>query len=298
METIQSFITNNKNYKSPRFITPKGIMLHSVGVGQPKASVFVNNYNKSTCGVSVHGFIDAITGDFYQTMPFNYRAGHCGSSANNTHIAIEMCEPSYIKYVNGASFTCSNIEKAREQAKTAYQGAVRVFAELCMMYNLNPDTDIISHNEGRLKGIASAHYDPEHLWKGLNIDYTMDGFREDVKKAMKKDEWKHNDKGYWYEYADGTYPKSEWKEIDGSWYYFNEKGYALCNAWIKYKDKWYYLGEDRKMVYDNFVDWKGKRYYLSSSGAMYIGLKTIKGSLYYFANDGHLCFTNENGELK
>lgn len=129
----------------------------------------------------------------------------------------------------------------------------------------------------------------------------MQYIADEVNKLLvpqKVDEWKHNDKGYWYEYADGSYPKSEWKEIDGSWYYFNEKGYALCNAWIKYKDKWYYLGEDRKMVYDNFVDWKGKRYYLSSSGAMYVGLKTIKGSLYYFANDGHLCFTNENGELK
>lgn len=128
----------------------------------------------------------------------------------------------------------------------------------------------------------------------------MQYIADEVNKLLvpqKVDEWKHNDKGYWYEYADGTYPKSEWKEIDGSWYYFNEKGYALCNAWIKYKDKWYYLGEDRKMVYDNFVDYKGKRYYLSSSGAMYIGLKTINGSLYYFANDGHLCFTNENGEL-
>ena len=128
----------------------------------------------------------------------------------------------------------------------------------------------------------------------------MQYIADEVNKLLeppKVDEWKHNDKGYWYEYADGTYPKSEWKEIDGSWYYFNEKGYALCNAWIKYKDKWYYLGEDRKMVYDNFVDYKGKRYYLSSSGAMYIGLKTINGSLYYFANDGHLCFTNEYGEL-
>ena len=128
----------------------------------------------------------------------------------------------------------------------------------------------------------------------------MQYIADEVNKLLvpqKVDEWKHNDKGYWYEYADGTYPKSEWKEIDGNWYYFNDKGYALCNSWIKYKDKWYYLGEDRKMVYDNFVDYKGKRYYLSSSGAMYIGLKTIKGSLYYFANDGHLCFTNENGEL-
>jgi hypothetical protein len=33
-------------------------------------------------------------------------------------------------------------------------------------------------------GIASAHADPEHLWKQLNMNYTMDTFRKDVKNAM------------------------------------------------------------------------------------------------------------------
>ena len=45
-------------------------------------------------------------------------------------------------------------------------------------------TDIVSHNEGYYRGIASAHVDPEHLWKGLGMGYTMDGFRNDVKNAM------------------------------------------------------------------------------------------------------------------
>lgn len=297
MKTIESYITNNLNFKSPRYITPKGIMLHSVGCPQPKASVFVNNYNKSTCGVSVHGFIDANNGDFYQTMPFNYRAGHCGASANNTHIAIEMCEPSCIKYTSGTSFTCTDLTKAREQAATAYYSAVDKFAEICQQYDLNPDTDIISHNEGRIKGVASAHYDPEHLWNGLGMDFTMDGFRQDVKNAMKKDEWKHNDKGYWYEYKDGTYPKSEWLKIDGDWYYFNEKGYALCNAWLKYNDYWYYFDEERKMVHDKFVDYKNKKYYICDNGKMIIGLHTINNKTYYFANDGHLCHTDTDGSL-
>jgi cell division protein FtsN len=32
--------------------------------------------------------------------------------------------------------------------------------------------------------VASNHADPEHLWKGLKLAYTMDGFRKDVKEAM------------------------------------------------------------------------------------------------------------------
>jgi len=43
---------------------------------------------------------------------------------------------------------------------------------------------IVSHKEGCAMGIASNHGDPDHLWKGLGLSYTMDGFRSDVKKAI------------------------------------------------------------------------------------------------------------------
>ena len=57
---------------------------------------------------------------------------------------------------------------------------------LCKKYNLNPTADgvILSHREGYKRGIASNHGDPEHLWNGLGLSYTMDGFRKDVKAAM------------------------------------------------------------------------------------------------------------------
>ncbi len=71
-------------------------------------------------------------------------------------------------------------------AKRTYEAAVELFAYLCKQYNLNPTADgvIISHREGHSRGIASNHGDPEHLWKGLGLGYTMDGFRKDVKAAM------------------------------------------------------------------------------------------------------------------
>lgn len=59
---------------------------------------------------------------------------------------------------------------------------------LCKEYGLNPLTDIISHKEGHAKGIASNHGDPEHLWKGLGMSYTMDTFRQAVKAAMAGEE--------------------------------------------------------------------------------------------------------------
>ncbi len=57
---------------------------------------------------------------------------------------------------------------------------------LCKTYGLNPLADgvIISHKEGHARGIASNHGDPEHLWRGLGMSYTMDTFRSAVKAAM------------------------------------------------------------------------------------------------------------------
>ena len=57
---------------------------------------------------------------------------------------------------------------------------------LCKEYDLNPTADgvIISHAEGHKRGIASNHGDPEHLWRQLDMGYTMDGFRKDVKATM------------------------------------------------------------------------------------------------------------------
>jgi flagellum-specific peptidoglycan hydrolase FlgJ len=69
-------------------------------------------------------------------------------------------------------------------AKRTYEAAVELFAMLCKQYGLNPLTDICSHKEGCAKGIASNHGDPEHLWNGLKMGYTMDTFRKAVKAKM------------------------------------------------------------------------------------------------------------------
>jgi N-acetylmuramoyl-L-alanine amidase CwlA len=191
MEIIKSILTKNPCYTAGRTITVKGLMLHSVGCPQPKASVFIDNWNRASySNACVHGFIDGNTGKIYQTLPWNHRGWHCGSgskgSGNNTHIGVEMCEPSTIKYTGGSSFTCSDKNAAIAVAKRTYESAVELFAYLCKEYNLNPTSDgvIISHREGHSRGIASNHGDPEHLWKGLGLSYTMDTFRADVKKAM------------------------------------------------------------------------------------------------------------------
>ena len=181
----QAIMTQCPCYRAGQYIKVKGLMLHSVGCAQPNAQVFIRTFSSPNYGAaSVHGFIDGNTGIAYQTLPWNMLGWHCGGTANGTHIGIEMCEPSGIRYVGGSSFVVTDRAEATAVAKRTYDTAVLLFAYLCKQYGLDPLTQIVSHNEGYRKGIASGHADPEHLWRGLGLSYTMDGFRADVKKAM------------------------------------------------------------------------------------------------------------------
>ena len=191
MKLIKSILTKNPCYTAGKIITVKGLMLHSVGCPQPRASVFINNWNREDYDKAcVHAFIDGNDGTVYQTLPWNHRGWHCASgkngSGNNTHIGVEMCEPACIRYTGGSTFTCSDLATAKAVATRTYEAAVELFAMLCKEYDLNPTEDgvIISHAEGHKRGIASNHGDPEHLWNQLGMGYTMDGFRRDVKAAL------------------------------------------------------------------------------------------------------------------
>lgn len=189
MKIVESILTKNDCYKGGRKIVPMGIMLHSVGCAQPKASVFINSWNKAGVEKCVHAFIDGNDGTVYQTLPWGHRGWHAGTgttgaSANNSHIGVEMCEPSGIKYTSGARFTVIDEVEAIRSVAVTYTAAVELFAKLCSDYGFNPYKDIISHSEGYKQGIASNHGDPVHLWTGLGTGYTMDKFRETVAMKM------------------------------------------------------------------------------------------------------------------
>ena len=151
MEIIEAFATQNKCYKIGSTFTPSGLMLHSVGCPQPSAAVFARNFNQYQPGgqsVCVHAFIQA-DGSVYQTLPWWMRAWHCGGAANNTHIGVEMTEPS-----SGMSYAA-----AAEQITGTYHTAVELFAQLCNTYGLDPLADgvIIGHAEGHRRGVASVN---------------------------------------------------------------------------------------------------------------------------------------------
>lgn len=183
---VKAFATKNKCYQVATPLTPQGIMLHSIGVPQPNAAVMARSYNQYQPGgqsVCVHGFIQR-DGTYYQTLPYTMRAWHCGGAANATHIGIEMTEPASIAYTGGASWRDLDPAATETHVRGTYAAAVELFAQLCDQFDLDPLADgvIISHAEGRMRGVASPHADPAHLWNAFGL--TMDMFRRDVYNAM------------------------------------------------------------------------------------------------------------------
>lgn len=57
-------------------------------------------------------------------------------------------------------------------------------------------------------------------------------------------QWKSDNKGYWYQNNDNSYPVLLWQEIDGKWYYFNAEGYMAASQWVGN----YYVGSDGAML--------------------------------------------------
>jgi len=79
-------------------------------------------------------------------------------------------------------------------------------------------------------------------------------------------QWKRNDRGWWYEEANGAYPTDAWRLINGKWYYFDAIGYMAENRWIGN----YYVGADGAMLAGT---WTPDGYYVDASGKWVEGLR-------------------------
>lgn len=187
MKIIKKLAVKNPCYQTGQTITPKGIMVHSIGVPQPDPRVIANNFNQADADACVHAVVG--TGEeAYQLLDWNHRAWHCGSgpngSANSTHISFEITEPSTIRYTSGAEWVDLDPPATKKFVEESYGRAVELAAYLCGLYSLDPEADgvILSHSEGHARGIASNHGDVEHLWTPLGL--TMDQFRRDVAAAL------------------------------------------------------------------------------------------------------------------
>ena len=199
MRLIKCILTANDCYKAGRTINPKGVMVHSTGANNPLVARYVqpsnndpnrdslqatiggnrnnNDWNNPGLDVCTHAFIGKLADGgvgTVQTLPWNHRGWHAGTgtsggTANNTHIAFEICEDDLTD---------------EGYFRKVYQEAVELTAMLCKTYNLNPLADgvVICHSEGCQRGIASNHGDVMHWFPKFNK--SMDTFRADVAKAL------------------------------------------------------------------------------------------------------------------
>ena len=189
VNVVEAFVTRNPMYRNPTKIPVRKLVLHSVGCPQPSAAVFARQ--GQTARYFAHAVLQA-DGTVYQVLPWDYLCYHVGA-ANAYSIGVEMTEPDCIRYLGGATFVCSDWERAIAQVTGTYNTAVALFAQLCTQFGLDPRSDIISHAEASAMGIGTDHADPEHLWRQLGRGYTMDGFRADVAEAMHENDDKEDD---------------------------------------------------------------------------------------------------------
>ena len=188
MNLITKYMTKNDCYIANRKIIPKGIMIHSTATPGVRASAWYNRWNKSYKAneinrqVCVHAFVD--DEEVWQYLPWNHRGWHAGGKANDTHIGIEICEPSGFFYSNNI-LVDYDVKKNESYFRKAFDKAVDLCVLLCREYGLT-EKDIISHQEGNRIGIASNHGDIGH-WFPLHGE-DMDSFRKAVREKLQVDD--------------------------------------------------------------------------------------------------------------
>lgn len=77
--------------------------------------------------------------------------------------------------------------------------------------------------------------------------------------------WQQDEKGWWFQNTDGSFPKETWVEDGGSWYRVGEDGYMM-KGWIQVGEAWYYLDSSGVMAADTTMNIDGVDYVFDASG--------------------------------
>ena len=141
-------------------------------------------------------------------------------------------------------------------------------------------------------------------------------------------QWVQDAGGWWYRFADGTYPRGQALVIDGETYRFDQSGYlltgwvrdggywfhhgasgAMSTGWLVDGGAWYYLIPGWGAMAIGWVEDGGEWYYLNAAGHMTTGWQKIEGSWFYLGDsgkmatgwrhiDGYWHFFEPTGELR
>ena len=117
--------------------------------------------------------------------------------------------------------------------------------------------------------------------------------------------WISDSVGWWYRYADGSYPagvsvrigdsvyrfdargymRTGWVSEDGAWFYHHASG-AQASGWVKDGSSWYYLDPASGRMATGWLLDGSTWYYLTSSGAMATGWVKDGSTWYYLGSSG------------
>ena len=141
-------------------------------------------------------------------------------------------------------------------------------------------------------------------------------------------QWVQDAGGWWYRFADGTYPRGQALVIDGETYRFDQSGHArtgwvrdggywfhhgasgaMSTGWLVDGGAWYYLIPSWGAMAIGWVEDGGEWYYLNAAGHMTTGWQKIEGSWFYLGDsgkmatgwrhiDGYWHFFEPTGELR
>lgn len=88
---IEQYIAQNPCYTKQTKCNKIKMMLHSTGTPGATKEDIRSGMNSASASTSVEFIID--DKGIIQTLPLGIKSWHCGASANNTHVACEVCEP-------------------------------------------------------------------------------------------------------------------------------------------------------------------------------------------------------------
>ena len=100
-------------------------------------------------------------------------------------------------------------------------------------------------------------------------------------------QWVQDAGGWWYRFADGTYPRGQALVIDGETYRFDQSGY-LRTGWVRDGGYWFHHGASGAMSTGWLVDGGAWYYLVPGWGAMAIGWVEDGGEWYYMDPSGRM----------
>ena len=126
------------------------IVIHYVGnpgtTAAQNRSYIENIIETGEASVSSH-FIVGLDGEIIQCVPLD-EISYASNTRNEDTIAVETCHP----------------DETGKYNQTTYDSMVKLTAYLCILYNLNPDKDVIRHYDVTGKECPKYFVDYENEW--------------------------------------------------------------------------------------------------------------------------------------